>query len=120
MRYIFTNPYDRRIRTVARSKVTVGRRAMARHPFLQAVLGGTSRYQPVPTADALIHAVLIGTALPAYGLRSTRSKYAGFYMQYRPVLATTDRYRFASLPLALHTLQIRRFLYAVPAGTGHY
>jgi hypothetical protein len=69
---------------------------MARHHFLQAVLGGTSRYQPVPTADALIHAVLISTGMLAYGLRSTRSKYVGFYTQYRPVLATTDRYCFSA------------------------
>jgi hypothetical protein len=90
------------------------------HNFLQAVLAGTGWYQPVPTADALIHTVLIGTVLPARGSRSTRSRYAGFYTQYRLVLANTDQYRFASLRLALHTLQIRRFLYAVLAGTVHY
>jgi hypothetical protein len=52
MRYTFTNPYDRNICTVARSKVIVGCSAMARHHFLHAVLAGTGRYQPVPTADA--------------------------------------------------------------------
>jgi hypothetical protein len=64
---------------------------MARHRFLHAVLAGTGRYQPVPTADALIYAVLAGTVLAAHGSW-----------------------------LALHTTPIRWFLRAVVAGTGHY
>jgi hypothetical protein len=106
--------------------------------FLYAVPAGTGHYRPVPFCRPAARAppapntlvficstgrywpLLISTALPARGSRSTRSKYAGFDMQYRPVLATTDQYRFAGPQLALHPLQMRWFLYAVPAGTGHY